>query len=82
MQEDKQIEITPQILKGLSMAKIFKNLVFSFPLIIRQHVKEINSIDFSKDGKKLLSADETNLNIFDAETAKLDKILRLETKKI
>lgn len=42
----------------------------------------MNSIDFSKDGKKIVTCDDTSLNVYDIEQGKKTKTLYLKTKEI
>lgn len=55
MSED-AVAITPDLLSSMRMAKIFKDCV-----------KEINSIDFSKDGQYLVSCDDESLHLYDVQ---------------
>lgn len=54
--EEKEVEITQDIMKNLAMGKVFKD-----------NMKEINSIDFSKDGTRIITSDDTTLNLYDVE---------------
>ncbi|KRX07764.1 WD40-repeat-containing domain [Pseudocohnilembus persalinus] len=70
-QDQQDIVLNDEIIKNLKSAKIFKD-----------HQKEINSMDFSSDGKKLVTCDDISLNLYDVEHGRKTKTLFLKSKEI
>lgn len=71
MEEEQVIELTADLLKTFVTAKIFKD-----------HKKEINCIDFSDDGSRVISCDDQVLNVYDTENGKKIKTLYNKVKEI
>ncbi|CAD8057624.1 unnamed protein product [Paramecium primaurelia] len=71
MHEEQEVEITSEQLQSMKMCKIFKD-----------HQKDINAIDFSKDGQYLVSCDDQALNVYDVHQGKKMRTLYNKVKEI
>eukprot|EP01017_Pseudomicrothorax_dubius_P012271 TRINITY_DN1492_c0_g1_i7.p1 TRINITY_DN1492_c0_g1~~TRINITY_DN1492_c0_g1_i7.p1 ORF type:complete len:343 (+),score=73.06 TRINITY_DN1492_c0_g1_i7:110-1138(+) len=70
-EEGRSFELTNTLLKNLASAKILKD-----------HKIEVNSLDFSSDGKLLVSCDDNTLNLYDVLEGRKLKTLYNKVYKI
>lgn len=70
MQEE-GIDLSPAVLKNMTSGKVSK-----------EHSKDIICLEFSMDGSRLYSCDETTVNIYDTTSAKKIKTVFLKTLEI
>lgn len=71
MEDENAFELAPAVIKKLETAKIFKD-----------HKNDVNSFDFSSDGKLLVTCDDVTLNLYNVQEARKLKTLYNKVNKM
>ena len=69
--QGQEVELSPDLLKSMASARISK-----------EHSKDVICLEFSMDGTRLYSCDETMINIYETHSAKKIKTIFLKSLEI